>query len=40
VENLWAHLKEPRAVATCYEKTAASFLGVLHLAAALNWLKR
>jgi transposase len=40
VENLWARLKEWRAVATRYEKTAASFLGVLHLAAALDWLKR
>jgi transposase len=40
VENLWARLKEWRAVATRYEKTAISFLGVLHLAAALDWLKR
>ena len=40
VERLWARLKEWRAVATRYEKTAASFLGVLHLAAALDWLKR
>jgi hypothetical protein len=29
-----------RAVATHYEKTANSFLGVLCLAAALDWLKR
>ena len=40
VENLWARLKEWRAVATRYEKTARSFLGVLHLAAALDWLRR
>lgn len=40
VENLWARLKEWRAVATRYEKTARSFLGVLCLAAALDWLKR
>ncbi len=40
VERLWARLKEWRAVATRYEKTAASFLGVLHLAAALDWLRR
>ena len=40
VERLWARLKEWRAVATRYEKTASSFLGVLHLAAALDWLKR
>ncbi len=40
VERLWARLKEWRAVATRYEKTAVSFTGVLCLAAALNWLKR
>jgi transposase len=40
VEQLWARLKEWRAVATRYEKTAASFLGVLCLAASLDWLKR
>ena len=40
VERLWARLKEWRAVATRYEKTAASFLGVLHLAATLDWLRR
>jgi transposase len=39
VERLWARLKEWRAVATRYEKTAASFTGVLCLAAALDWLK-
>jgi len=38
VENLWAKLKEQRAVATRYEKTAASFLGNLNLAASLSWL--
>lgn len=38
VENLWAKLKEWRAVATRYDKTAASYLGNLHLAASLNWL--
>jgi transposase len=40
VERLWARLKEWRAVATRYEKTARSFMGVLCLAAALDWLKR
>ncbi|TPG34751.1 IS5/IS1182 family transposase, partial [Roseomonas nepalensis] len=40
VERLWARLKERRAVATRYEKTASSSLGVLHLAATLDWLKR
>ena len=39
VENLWGRLKEWRAVATRYEKTAISFLGVLHLAAAADWLR-
>ena len=39
VENLWARLKEWRAVATRYEKTARSFLGVLCLAAVADWLK-
>ena len=37
VERLWARLKEGRAVATRYEKTAASFLGVLCLAATAQW---
>lgn len=40
VERLWARLKEWRAVATRYEKTANSFLGVLSIAAALDWLSR
>jgi transposase len=40
VERLWARLKEWRAVATRYEKTATSFLGVLNLAATLDWIKR
>ena len=40
VERLWARLKEWRAIATRYEKTAASFMGVLCLAEALDWLKR
>ena len=39
VERLWARLKEWRAVATRYEKTASSFMGVLCLAAAMDWLK-
>ncbi len=40
VENLWARLKEWRAVATRYEKTARSFMGVLYLAAALDRIRR
>lgn len=44
VENLWARLKGSghapnRAVATRYEKTARSFLGVFCLAATMDWLK-
>ena len=39
VERLWGRLKEWRAVATRYEKTAVSFLGVLCLAATMDWLK-
>jgi transposase len=40
VERLWARLKEWRAVATRYEKKACTFMGVLCLAAALDWLRR
>ena len=39
VERLWARLKEWRAVATRYEKTATSFMGVLCLAASMDWIK-
>ena len=39
VERLWARLKEWRAVATRYEKTANSFMGVLCMAAAIDWIK-
>ena len=39
VERLWARLKEWRAVATRYEKTAASFMGVLCFAASMDWLR-
>lgn len=38
VENLWAKLKEWSALATRYDKTAESFLGGLHLTAALDLL--
>jgi transposase len=38
IENLWARLKEWRALATRYDKTATSCSGGLHLAAALDWL--
>ena len=39
VERLRGRLEEWRAVATRYEKTAASYLGVLCLAATADWLK-
>ena len=39
VENLWARLKEWRAVATRYDNTACSFMGVLCMAAAMDWIK-
>src|SRR3954452_1839676 len=39
VERLWSRLKEWRAIATRYEKTASSFMGVLCLVATLDWLK-
>ncbi len=39
VERFWARMKEWRAIATRYEKTANSFMGVLCLRAALHWLK-
>lgn len=39
VERMWGRLKEWRAVATRYEKTATSFKGVLCLAATMDWIK-
>lgn len=39
IERLWGRLKEWRAVATRYDKTARSFMGVLYLAATQNWVK-
>ena len=39
VENAWARLKEWRAVATRYEKTARSFVAVLCIAATADWIK-
>jgi transposase len=39
VERLWATLKEWRAAATRYKKTARSFLGILCLAATADWLR-
>ncbi|MXV44652.1 hypothetical protein GS501_06295 [Saccharibacter sp. 17.LH.SD] len=39
MENLWARLKEWRAVATRYEKIASSFTSVLYIAASVDYLK-
>ena len=39
VECFFAKLKQFRRIATRYEKTAAGYLGVLCLAATLDWLK-
>ena len=39
IERLWGRLKEWRAVATRYEKLSQSFMGVLYLAATMDWLK-
>ena len=38
-ERMWARLKEWQAVATRYKKTAPSFMGILYLAAAMDWIK-
>lgn len=38
VERLFNRLKQPRRIATRYDKTATSFLGFLSLAAARLWL--
>ncbi|WP_075899017.1 transposase [Moorena bouillonii] len=37
-ENLFQKLKQYRAIATRYDKTARNFLGAIHLAAAIIWL--
>ena len=38
IERLWSRLKEWRAIATRYDKTARCFLAGIHLAATLIWL--
>lgn len=38
VENFFARLKQYRAIATRYDKTARNFLGAIHLVAAMVWL--
>ena len=38
IENFFAKLKQFRAIATRYDKTARCFLAGIHLAATLIWL--
>jgi transposase len=38
IENFFAKLKQFRAIATRYDKTARNFLAAIHLAASLVWL--
>ena len=38
IENFFARLKQFRAIATRYDKTARNFLAAIHLAASLIWL--
>ena len=38
IENFFAKLKQFRAIATRYDKTARNFLAAVHLAAAVVWL--
>lgn len=38
IENLFEKLKQYRAIATRYDKTATAFLGAIHLAASVVWL--
>jgi len=38
IENFFARLKQFRAIATRYDKTARNFLAAVHLAASLIWL--
>lgn len=38
IENFFSKLKQYRAIATRYDKTARNFLAAIHLAAAIVWL--
>ena len=38
IENFFAKLKQFRAIATRYDKTARNFLGAIYLAASIVWL--
>jgi transposase len=39
IERCWSRLKERRAVATRYDKTAISFAATVAIAASLDWIK-
>ena len=39
IERCWSRLKERRAVATRYDKTAASYAAGIAIAASLEWIK-
>jgi transposase len=38
IENFFCKLKQFRAIATRYDKTAQNFLAAIHLAVAIIWL--
>ena len=38
IENFFAKLKQYRAIATRYDKTAVNFLGSIYLASSIVWL--
>lgn len=38
IENFFAKLKQYRAIATRYDKTACNFLGAIYMAASVIWL--
>jgi len=38
IENFFGKLKQYRAIATRYDKTARNFLGAIHLVASIIWL--
>ena len=39
IERCWARLKERRAIATRYDKTALSYAAGIAIAATLDWIK-
>jgi hypothetical protein len=39
IESCWARLKERRAIATRYDKTALSYAAGIAIAASLDWIK-